>query len=315
MRLCCLTHRRADPSFRIRWERFLPAFAAAGIEMEVHEIPARGRGAVFARAGAADAVVLHRRLLTAWDFARLRRHARRLIYDFDDALCYRAGTPHRSWSRARRFFRTVERSDLVLAGNRVLAGLARLRARRVCVVPSTLDVESYAPAEKTEEFTAVWIGQRATLPHLEAVREAITAHGFRLRVIADAAPPGAEHVPWAVATEARHLAECHVGLMPLPTTPFARGKSGYKLLQYYAAGLPAVASPVGVNRTLAAGGALLAREPDAWVAALRRLLHDPALRERLGATGRAFVARRYASSALAERLIRLLNHKPKTKNQ
>ena len=87
---------------------------------------------------------------------------------------------------------------------------------------------------------------------------------------------------------------------------FARGKCGFKLLQYFAAGLPAVASPVGVNRALASGGALLARTPDEWVSAVLRLRDDAKLRERMGKGARAFVARRYSAEHLAVRLSRLL---------
>ncbi len=43
-----------------------------------------------------------------------------------------------------------------------------------------------------------------------------------------------------------------IGIMPLPDSPFERGKTGYKLIQYMACGLPVVASPVGANRTIVA---------------------------------------------------------------
>lgn len=298
MRLLVLTHRFEDPSFRVRWGRFLDVLGA-----EAREIPARGRGEVFRLAREAETVVLHRRLLTALDFARLRRAARRLVYDFDDALLYRPSPPFRSRLRERRFFRAVAGADLVLAGNRNLATIARLRARRVLVVPTTVEIPSAPRPPLLPDPTAVWIGQRPTLPYLEPLVGAVRDAGYRLRVIADAAPPGAELVPWSLGTEYARLAECHVGLAPLPSDPFARGKCGYKLLQYYAAGLPAVASPVGVHRTLAEGGALLARTPAEWTAALRLLLDEGGLR---GPKGRAFVERRYAAPALAERLKRIL---------
>jgi glycosyltransferase involved in cell wall biosynthesis len=307
MQLLLLTHRRADPSFRIRWERFLPAFRGAEIRTEVAEIPERGRRATLRRAAEFDLTVLHRRLLIRRDWRTLRRSARRLVYDFDDALCYRPEPPHRSKMRERRFFRSVRESDLVLAGNRILAGLARLAAPRVLVAPSTVEVDdSTTPAAKRERFTAVWIGQSSTVPHLETVLGPLLDAGIALRAISDVAPPGVEHIPWSLETEAARLAECHVGLMPLPRNRFTRGKCGYKILQYFAAGLPAIASPVGVNRQLAAGGAILAREPAAWVDACRRLAGDAGLRERLGRSGRGFVRRRYASSSLAERLVRIL---------
>lgn len=308
MRILILTHRRESASFRIRWARHVPAFEAAGHEVVVLEIPARwrGRGATLDRAREFDLVVLQRRLLTAPDFRRLRRGARRLVYDFDDALCFREEAPHRSWSRERRFFRTVARSDVVIAGNRILAGLARLRRAAVHVVPSAVDVGRYLPQPKLAEPTAVWIGQRATLRYLEPVGPAVRRAGYRLRIIADASLPGAEAVPWAEETEAERLGECHVGLMPLSSDPFARGKCGYKMLQYFAAGLPCVVSPVGVGRSIGAGVALLARDESEWADALGRLRADPGLAEELGRRGRRLVERRYDAPLVAERLLRLL---------
>ena len=54
-----------------------------------------------------------------------------------------------------------------------------------------------------------------------------------------------DYVPWREETEAIELARCHVGVMPLSDGPWERGKCGYKLIQYMAAGRATVASPVG----------------------------------------------------------------------
>ena len=305
MRIYVLTHSRKAASFRVRWERYVPLLRERGHEVETAEIPKRGRRAVLAHAREFDLIVLQRRLLQGRDFRRLRSCARFLVYDYDDALCYRPDPPHRSWGRARRFFRTVRGADAVIAGSRILAGLARVGGKRAYVIPSAVDVEHYAPRPKLEEPTAVWIGARATLPYLEPIVECVRNSGFRLRVIADAFPPGAEEIAWSAATEVDRLAECHVGLMPLSNDRFARGKCGYKLLQYYAAGLPAVVSPVGAGRALTGGGALTARDPGAWIDALRKL-EDRDLRERLGARGRGFAERRYSAERIGERLARLL---------
>jgi hypothetical protein len=302
MRFLVLTHRFSDPSFRVRWGRFLDVLGA-----EAREIPARGRRPVFRLAAEAGTVVLHRRLLTGVDFGRLRRAARTLVYDFDDALCYRPQPPFRSALRERRFFRTVAGADLVLAGSRHLAGLARLRARKVFVVPSSVEIPSAPQPPPLPEPTAVWIGQRATLPYLEPIVGTVRDQGFRLRVIADAAPEGTELLPWSLDTEMARIAECHVGLAPLPSDPFTRGKCGYKMLQYFAAGIPCIASPVGAGRLIGAGVALLARTPGEWADALRRLRDDPALRAELGRRGRDLVARRYDARVVVERLSRILS--------
>ena len=54
-------------------------------------------------------------------------------------------------------------------------------------------------------------------------------------------------LPWTAARESDALREMDAGLMPLPDTEWARGKCAFKLLLYYATGIPAVASPIGMN--------------------------------------------------------------------
>jgi glycosyltransferase involved in cell wall biosynthesis len=96
--------------------------------------------------------------------------------------------------------------------------------------------------------------------------------------------------------------------MPLPDTPYTRAKAGFKLLQYMAAGVPVVASPVGVNVELVerSGAGFLADEPGAWDAVLRALAADPERRRAMGAAGRAFVEELVDLEAQADLLAALL---------
>ena len=98
---------------------------------------------------------------------------------------------------------------------------------------------------------------------------------------------------WTIAEEATVFARFGIGIMPLPDTPYTRAKAGFKLLQYMAAGVPVVASPVGINRKLVddSGSGFLAEDPTDWERAIRLLAVDPALRTELGSRGRAFVER------------------------
>ncbi len=81
------------------------------------------------------------------------------------------------------------------------------------------------------------------------------------------------------------------------------------LFEYLAAGVPVVASRVGVVPEILKDGvsALLvpAGEPEPLAAAIARLLADAPLRRRMGEAGRALVEARYSGARLAERLLAL----------
>jgi len=87
--------------------------------------------------------------------------------------------------------------------------------------------------------------------------------------------------------------------MPLEDTPFARGKCAYKLLQYAAAGLPAVGSPVGANRqALERFDGFAPATGAEWYTAIESLLGaTTAERSRLGATARTAVEEHYSFDA------------------
>jgi len=325
-RLLILTRDRAGAPFRQRIEPYLAPMATRGIETEVVELPrgAWARRRQLRRAREFDGILLHRKTLTWWDAAALgwTRGRGPLIYDFDDAVMFQAWSPHRPHAgRLRRFERTVMRANLVLAGNPNLAEHARRTgARHVEVVPTGLDTGRYRPKRDYDSpgpVRLVWIGSRSTLKQLAAFRPALeqigrAVPGVRLRVIADAELdiPGlaVENVPWRLETETDLLAESDIGIAPLPDTPYTRGKCGFKIVQYMAAGLPVVASPVGVNADYVRDGrtGFRAQSPDEWIERLQRLASDSRLREQMGRAGRRRAEAEFDFSVLAPRVCNLI---------
>ena len=89
--------------------------------------------------------------------------------------------------------------------------------------------------------------------------------------------------------------------MPLEDSPWSRGKCAYKALQYMAAGVPVIASPVGMSTELLEHdrNGLLAGDRDAWEEALVALVEDQERRARIGAQGRLDVQREYTYEAVA----------------
>jgi glycosyltransferase involved in cell wall biosynthesis len=208
---------------------------------------------------------------------------------------------------------------MVIAGNLYLAEYAqRAGAARVEVVPTVVDLKRYCAGvrDASVPFTIGWIGSPPTARYLERVAPALAAacQGGRARVVAVGSGPVSlpavplEVRPWAHHTEAAEIRRFDVGIMPMPDDPWARGKCGFKLIQYMACGVPVIASPVSANLDIVSHGAngLLAASQDEWIAALEALRVDPQLRERLGTAGRHTVEQRYSLDVTAPRLADLL---------
>jgi glycosyltransferase involved in cell wall biosynthesis len=155
------------------------------------------------------------------------------------------------------------------------------------------------------------------VPHLQsisgALRRILKELPVELVVVGDPhfKLPGAARVSaraWREAEELRDVQSFDIGLMPLPDDTWSRGKCGFKALLYMALGVPAVVSPVGVNRDIVSHGAngLLAASEDEWVDAVASLATDPALRQRLAEAGRTTVVERYSGQRWAPRFLDVL---------
>jgi len=115
-------------------------------------------------------------------------------------------------------------------------------------------------------------------------------------------------VPWSPATEKTIARLFDVGVMPLQDLPAHRAKCGCKLLQYMAAALPAIASPLGVNRKILDHGVtgFHASSESEWGRTIETLAGDPDLRRKMGAIGKAKVAREYSIEAWLPRWLEVL---------
>ncbi len=240
------------------------------------------------------------------------------IYDFDDALYLRSSRRHNDGfsgfkREAFRSVRYMRNARLVLAGNRVLADVARNHASRVEIVPSCVDpnVQEIRAHRDLDVLTLGWIGSPTTSEYLRPVLNVIGSlqgRGRPIRLTLMGATPSwrapwIEHRRWSVEAERRMLAEVDIGLMPLPDDPWARGKCGYKLLRYFSASLPTIVSPVGVASDLIADGrGLAARSEAEWARAIQELGRDVASRARIGNEARSFVEREYSYDVWAPRV-------------
>ena len=130
-----------------------------------------------------------------------------------------------------------------------------------------------------------WIGTPVThrflLEHTEVLQKMYAAVPFELLVIAKETLPEIPGIPtcnvnWSQESEHALLQSCHIGIMPLDDSPFARGKSAFKLIQYLRANIPAIASRVGENQLVIHHGktGFCASNAQEWVEAWKLLADD-----------------------------------------
>jgi len=230
----------------------------------------------------------------------------------DDAIYVRrprafGGPVDYSRWRYYKFAATCRAMDVVVVGNPILAAAARPYSREVVILPTTLDPACYHTSARAPGTppTIVWIGNPENIGYLELVRTALerlsVRHpGLRLRVVSSSFPdwPNVriERVLWSPATEVEALATADIGIMPLTDDDWSRGKCAFKLLQYMAASLPCVASPVGANHQAIIDGktGFLAPATADWETAFDTLISDPALARAFGKAGRQHLDASYS---------------------
>jgi glycosyltransferase involved in cell wall biosynthesis len=246
---------------------------------------------------------------------RLLSRAQFTAYDFDDALQwdYGSGGAYRRWApKAAKALIAAQKADRVIAGNAVLADWASEHNDDVVIIPSCVRPEAYRRKtnyELHEPPRLGWIGSADNEAYLlligPALREVNQRTGARLTLMGTTSPRLGDlealidRVPWSENAQYASLADFDVGLAPVPDDAYTRGKCGYKILQYAAAGTPAVGSPVGVNsRILGEIGMHAPASADEWVDALLELLARSATaRASAGATAHEVVRQRYSFDA------------------
>ena len=235
-----------------------------------------------------------------------------VIFDFDDAIYL---TDRLSTNRKKTEI-MVKYADEIIISTEYLNDFCSFSNRRGIVIPSPVETERIKPVNKDsgEVLTIGWIGSSWTTDYLKVVEPALQKlskevsfnflmiggrHDFRINNINHFSKK------WSYEEENSHISEMDIGIMPLPDNEFTRAKGGYKLYLYMSGGIPCVASPVGVNKTIIRDGenGFFASSEDEWVEALRKLLTDPQLRAKLGQTGRADALKYYDKTICFEKLL------------
>lgn len=322
MKLLIITNNSSRASFKQRIGVYLDALRSSSIACEVAELPSGLMECrkLFQHASEFDVVFLHKKGLNVLTAAWLRKHGKKIIFNFDDAIMYSDKAPERnSRSHLSRFRRSVKLADMVIVGSSYLADHAAKFNSNVKVLPIGLNVSNYVVADTSEnndKIRLVWIGSKSTLSYLADIKpalEEITScyDNVILRIISDdffdMQNMPVEKCLWSEETRYKDLAAGSIGLAPLPDNRFTQGKCSFKVLEYSASGLPVVASPVGTNSSYVLDGitGFHASKMHEWVECISKLIENPELVKQMGKAGRA-LAEKFDVTQLSERLYNLI---------
>lgn len=249
---------------------------------------------------------------------------KKMIYDFDDAIWL----PNTSTeNKMAAYFKAnwkvgkiCKWSTTVTAGNQYLADYAKASgAHNVVIIPTVVETEKkYLPKKTPGNAAAItvgWTGSHSTLKYLETIEPVIRKlqqrHRFTFLVIADKCPnmklPYFEFIKWNAATEINDLEKIDIGVMPLLKDAWSEGKCGFKLIQYMAMQIPAIASPVGVNAAIMQNGVegILADTEQDWERAIEHLLLNADERKTMGINARKRIENNYSIASQKNKFLAL----------
>lgn len=247
-------------------------------------------------------LIWQNRLLHPHHFFWENKLSKPVVFDFDDAIWLTEGE--------KQVTRKIEIADMIFAGNEYLAEFANTYNKKTFVIPTTIDTATLYPKDiSPAQFTIGWIGTETNFQYLENIYSSLNDFlsrnkDCRLMIVSS-------HLPdfitlnrnqlifkkWEADKENDYINEFSVGIMPLADTAWTRGKCSYKLLQYLACGIPAIASPVGTNTKILneSKAGITATIGKEWIEALTKVRNEPDTAKALGMFGRKFVAHNYST--------------------
>jgi glycosyltransferase involved in cell wall biosynthesis len=214
--------------------------------------------------------------------------------------------------------RLVKRADMVFAGNQFLANWCGEFCQTVRIVPTAIDAGRFVPRAQPKSagspFVIGWTGTSGNFKFLSMIEPALAEFlhatpSARFLIIADRRPSlpklpanQVDFHQWSSQDEHLMLHEMDIGIMPLDDTELSRGKCSFKMLQYMAAGLPVIVSPVGMNAEVLALGAggFGAKSIPEWVDCLKFYFENPSAVSSHGAQSRSLVLDRFDLSVIGK---------------
>lgn len=290
----------------------------------------RQRFQLLLTAGDYDCIFISREIMTIgpaiheWILSKAMKIP--LVFDFDDATWVPYDSP--TYGNLVRLIKPVAKtshiisfSQAVIAGNSYLAAYASRFNSRVTIIPTVVDSELFRPttAQHQPKRAPVigWIGSHSTAQYLRLITNALQIvakrENFTFKVIGagmniDIDGVTVDNRDWDLQREMEDFRSLDIGVYPIVEDEWSIGKCAFKAIQYQAAGVACIASPVGMTSEVIEQGrtGILAKNEREWVDALEYLLSSPQIRQQMGQAGIESVRAKYSLQVHAPRLAEVI---------
>lgn len=249
---------------------------------------------------------------------------RNIIFDFDDAIFTNEDIGSgiiaklKNGFQAKGFVRMLRAAKCCLVENKYNKNIALKYCPIVEIITGPINTEKYFIKNRgaSQKVVVGWTGSPSTAQYLFEIKNALTELSQKYDIIFRFMGVGKkfkmeeinfQREDWSLEKEVSIIQTFDIGIMPLPDNKWTRGKGGYKLLQYMACGVPAVASPVEINKEIISNGVdgFLANNTKEWVEKMSTLIKDPGLREKMGNLAREKIEDNYSLITASEKLLKI----------
>lgn len=197
-----------------------------------------------------------------------------VVWDFDDNIF---NINEITDSEARILEKYSDK--IIVTGDHLITCLPADVHSKVEILPTTdgdLTVESYDEINSLRkrtfdnEINIIWVASSSGLKHINMIGPTLDktakvmkeklGKDLKLTVICDqpfeyrAKYININNIVWGRDIVLNEMLKAHIGIMPLQNTERSKGKGGFKIIQYMAVGLPAIASDVGYNKNVIVDG-------------------------------------------------------------
>ncbi len=246
-------------------------------------------------------------------FEKILAKKTKIIFDFDDAIWLMDisdGNKKYKWFKdPSKTSSIIQLSHLIFAGNKYLADYASRFNNNIKIIPTTIDTDYHKKVtdiKPKEKICIGWTGSITTIKHFDMavpflikLKEKFGSQIYFKLIGSETYSNESldlKGTKWQLNTEIQDLSEIDIGIMPLPNTEWAKGKCGFKGLQYMAMEIPTVMSPIGVNTEIIQDNVngYLASNEEEWVEKISNLIVSEKLRTQFGEKGRQSIIEKYS---------------------